>query len=547
MFSSKCISKPSAIVRLESGLEFLQHPPPLKSLSMKIIVKLFTSLQHVPQEIDVKNLQIYFQQLPCVLQQQIHQSVQNHYSHATHFVKHEQDLLFILWKLFFSERDKKLVLEEFLGNHWSSEVFNFLIKSDCDFQAISSLDIGSQQIDKKRLSYLFEITESTWKPEFRTLLLKLPNLVDLTLNEFCDDDTISLVGKNCKKLRNLVVVIKPESFQEQQLTDDGFLDLIDSQEKSPSLVRIDLSACYTSAVTAKAIINLEKIKTLVSLHVRSSHLNWLHLYHKMLRQSLQPNLSVSVLNVELGLYPEEIAAFFDGENSVIKILPQVFPKVAEFNLFHWAESAGMKEHAEGIKTCLELETLGFKTKVLSVDHCKRLEVLPRIFPNIHKLELRDLKIQQDALTLPFGQLKVVHLIKDLLPISFKVVVDIMINSLKLTEIKVVASKIIDATDEGFIETINENPHLKKLEDFSITVTSGESCQLTILLVHFLLSNCSNLRRLEKLVTWNITKEDVDRDILRETGFAVVMAKRKHWSLPWKAEDGTVHYEGSLTF
>jgi len=547
MFSSKCISKPSAIVRLEDGLEYLQNPPPLKSLSMKVLVQLFTCLQDVPNETDVTNLRLYIHQLPCVLQQQIHQSVQSHYSRATHFVKHEQDLLFILWKLFFSDRDKKLVLEEFLGNHWSSEVFKFLIESDADFQAITCLDIGSQQIDKKRLSYLFEITESTWKPEFRTLLSKLPNLVDLTLNEFCDDDTISLVGKHCKKMKNLVVIIKPESFQEQQLTDDGFLDLIDSQEKYPSLARIDLSSCYTSAVTAKAIINLEKIKTLVSLHVRSSHLHWLHLYHKLLRQTLRPNTSLTVLNVELSLYPEEIAAFFDGENSVIKILPLVFPQVGEFNLFHWAESAGVTEHAEGGRTCPELETLGFKTKVLSVDHCKKLELLPRIFPNIQKLELRDLKIHQDALTVPFGQLKVVHLIKDLLPISFQVVADIMKNSLKLTEIKVVASKIIDATDEGFVETFNQNPHLKRLEEFSITVTSGESCQLTILLVHFLLLNCSNLRRVEKLVTWNISKEDVDRDILRETGFAVVMAKRKHWSLPWKGEDGTVHYEGSLTF
>jgi len=545
MFASKCVSAPYAIVRIEAGSEPGQPPPSLKSLAVKAIVNLITGLTQHPQTVKVENLQIYFLQLPSSLHPQIQDSVAHELSTVVH--KYEQELLFLVWRLFFSDVINKLVLEEFLGNHWSNKVFQFCIQSHREFPAVKTLEIGSQQIDKKRLSYLFEITESTWKPELRILLSKLPNLVDLTLNEFCDDDTLSLVGKTCRRIKNLVIIIKPESFQEQQLTDDGFLDLIDSQEKCPSLVQIDISDCFTSAITAKAIINLEKITTLIRLHVRSSHLSWLHLYQKLMRQSLRPNFSVVVLSVYLGVHQEEVSAFFDGDNSIVSILPQVFPVLQDFNLFQWTQSLAVNQHLDGTKICPELSSLGCCTKVLSVNQCKNLAILPQLFPNVRELVLRDLKIHQDQLKAPFVNLKIVHLLKETLPISVGSVLDIMKHALKLTHIKVITPKIIDATDGGFIETFNQYPHLKNIQEFSISVTTREGCPLTILLVHFLVLHCPNLRRLDKLVTWNISKQDVDREFLLESGFGVVMAKRKHWSLPWKGEDGTIHHEGSLTF
>ena len=83
---------------------------------------------------------------------------------------------------------------------------------------------------QERLCFLFELSECSWKPELRTLLSScLPCLVSVTLHDFCDDDTLALVGHHCQHLRHLHISLGPESFSEQQLSDEGFSDLIDIQ------------------------------------------------------------------------------------------------------------------------------------------------------------------------------------------------------------------------------------------------------------------------------------------------------------------------------
>ena len=134
-------------------------------------------------------------------------------------------------------------------------------------------------------------------------------MVEVTLSEFCDDDCISLVGRLCKRLKHLKIVIKPESFLEQQLTDDGFLDLIDSQEKCPSLTRLDLSDCHSSGVTAKTVMSLDKIPSLARVHLRSGHFSWLQLTVRLPRQVVNRNRHVRVLEVELSPYQEEVDTF----------------------------------------------------------------------------------------------------------------------------------------------------------------------------------------------------------------------------------------------
>ena len=88
--------------------------------------------------------------------------------------------------------------------------------------------------DKERCSFLFELLESSWKPELKTLLSsRLPNLVSVTLHDFCDDDTLSLVGHHCHHLTHLhISLLGPpglQSYRKQQITDEGFSDLVDIQ------------------------------------------------------------------------------------------------------------------------------------------------------------------------------------------------------------------------------------------------------------------------------------------------------------------------------
>ena len=61
----------------------------------------------------------------------------------------------------------------------------------------------------------------------------LPCPVSVTLHDFCDDDTLALVGHHCQHLRHLRISLSPESFSEQQLSDEGFSDLIDIRKYYP--------------------------------------------------------------------------------------------------------------------------------------------------------------------------------------------------------------------------------------------------------------------------------------------------------------------------
>jgi hypothetical protein len=56
----------------------------------------------------------------------------------------------------------------------------------------------------ERLSYVYEVTETVWKPQLRLLLSRrLTALTRLTLAQFCDDDTLCLVGQCCPLLQLL--------------------------------------------------------------------------------------------------------------------------------------------------------------------------------------------------------------------------------------------------------------------------------------------------------------------------------------------------------
>jgi hypothetical protein len=51
---------------------------------------------------------------------------------------------------------------------------------------------------------VYEVTESVWKPQLRLLLSRrLTALTRLTLAQFCDDDTLCLVGQSCPLLQLL--------------------------------------------------------------------------------------------------------------------------------------------------------------------------------------------------------------------------------------------------------------------------------------------------------------------------------------------------------
>ena len=87
--------------------------------------------------------------------------------------------VFHAWLALFSGSD--LILEEFLGDHWSRLVFQHLVKEKTSHPNVTSLVLASREVNQERLCFLFELTESTWKPELQIFLSCLPNLTRLTL------------------------------------------------------------------------------------------------------------------------------------------------------------------------------------------------------------------------------------------------------------------------------------------------------------------------------------------------------------------------------
>merc|ERR1711874_780992 len=138
----------------------------------------------------------------------------------------------------------------------------------------------------------------------------------------------------------------------------------------------------------------------------------------------------------------------------------------------------------------------------------------------------------------FENLQVLHIVKETLAISFKIIADILKNSPRLTEFYVTTTKIIDASDENFIHLFLTTPHLAMLEVFSLCLTCPDSPTITGCLAMFLVGHCPALRRVDKMVTWNIGLDQLDKVKVEEAGFALVMARRSHWSLPWRGDDGT---------
>ena len=171
-------------------------------------------------------------------------------------------------------RAVELRLEEFLGDHWSRQAFHHILDSEEDWGHVRSLSLASREVSQERLCFLFELSECRWKPQLSSLLSRLSGLTTLHLTDFCDDDTVSLVGRHCPKLAHLTIALAPESFSEQQLSDEGFADLVESQlEQGSRLQQVRLADCYSSTISAKTVLQLSRIPTLNSLSARQCQPN----------------------------------------------------------------------------------------------------------------------------------------------------------------------------------------------------------------------------------------------------------------------------------
>ena len=95
------------------------------------------------------------------------------------------------------------------------------------------------------------------------------------------------------------------------------------------------------------------------------------------------------------------------------------------------------------------------------------------------------------------------------------------------------------TDSDILQLLTDHPHLTNLTKLNLDFSRASS--LSEKSVFSLLENCPGLRRLENLITWNISRESLNPEyLLSRFRMGVVYGARSHWSLHWKGEDGTFY-------
>jgi len=512
--------KPSAILNSDNVNEFVARPLKLKTLVTRSVAKLFEEGRYDDNLDTLENI-------PSSLKMDIFSRIKscNESFHSRNMAKEK---VFKAWLIFFAGSD--LGLEEFLGDHWSRLVFNHIVKCMNMMTAIKTLTLTSREVNQERLCFLFEITESKWKPELGIFLTHLPNLTHVTVNDFCDDDTVSMIGKHCDHLSYLRVSLGPESFSEQQLSDDGFSDLIQAQlARGPTLREVDIADCFTSAVTAKTILNFAKLQSVVKLHVMWSHFIWLDLSIRFLGKDFVQNHAVKLLTVKFGYDSLENSRYFSADQGAINFLSRVFPALEGLRFLNFSELE-TQEEIDNLKN-----TFGDKVKTVSIKKCKNLWVIQQMIPNVEKMELGILMCPE-VLNVRFEKLVDLSIHKDMFAIEFQFIHDMLACCTQIRVFKVFSLKMANYNEETLIQLFTEKKHLQELQVFSLNFRT--SCPISSHLIHFLIATCPHLEKIDNLLSWNLDNLDLNR--LKSYGKSVMFARKSHWSLPWKTEDGNLH-------
>jgi len=506
--------KPVWMLRKDVGGEFLHRPLQLRTLTTRKLAKLL-DVSCTPQQ-----LQEAVQYLPAPLRMDIFKRIMSNNDKVRSRMAVKENV-FHAWLALFSGAD--LTLEEFLGDHWSHLVFQHLVKEQTSLPHVTNLALASREVNQERLCFLFELTESTWKPQLQVFLSCLPNLTRLTLSDFCDDDTVAIVGKTCSCLAYLSISLGPESFSEQQLSDDGFADLIESQRlRSCSLREVDLSNCFTSAVTAKTILNFSKLESVTRLHVMWSHFLWIDLSIRFLGVDFEQNHFVKVLSIKFGHDSFENLRHFNTDQGAIGFVSKVFPDLEELRLLNMFE----------FETPEEVDNLRSKygkiVKVVNMQKCRNLDQLAVMLPNVEKMEL-GIVMNPDAPSIPFPCLTQLTISKDMFAMDFEFVHDLLACCVSISTFKVFSLKLANYKEEKLLNLFHSKPHIQRLRDLEFNFRT--SAPITDAILHWLVVHCPRLERLGNLLSWNLG--NLNRNLIEEAGGVLVLAKKSHWSLPWR--------------
>eukprot|EP00088_Acartia_fossae_P047343 TRINITY_DN5131_c0_g1_i3.p1 TRINITY_DN5131_c0_g1~~TRINITY_DN5131_c0_g1_i3.p1 ORF type:complete len:584 (+),score=79.14 TRINITY_DN5131_c0_g1_i3:43-1794(+) len=565
--------KPISLVKRDKDSVKLSRVKSLVKLSASCISRNFILRGLHCEDRNTKKLEVlesYFSPLPWILRGVVYSDILKNLSRQQDICltllpetgprKCESDhACFLPWKLFASQSKLLNLSEVFSEGSGGNEILHFVLDSEPEsVQHFSKLVLSSCEISSTNLSYTYEVTDSIWKPQLHTLFTKLVNISHLVLKYFCDDDTLSIVGKFCKNLHYLEIHLLPETMKDQQLTDEGFEDLIQYQVRHPSIKEINLKECYSQSVTSRSTISLSEIPSLHTLHIRSFHLSWISLQICNSKRDTFP-ASTTLKNLSINFFTDG-SEVMDTMKNCFDVVPE--PRFVQFLLeliplfFNRLERINL-DGIHGDLLPIKDETLRFLKNVVSL----RIKKLPRLLelteslPRLQELELYYVPFSTTTFDEscpsplpPFQSLTKLSIYKD----SFRH--SILLSDLKhllhatpaLRDLKIHQLTIKTKRNED-LDNINEDelinlfesiPHLRNLTTLHLIL--NDSRCLTERTLMFLLSHCPWLEDLNNLLYWNVSYDTLDVKYLTGLGYSISYGSRYHWGLPWKGDDGTVY-------
>lgn len=153
-----------------------------------------------------------------------------------------------------------------------NQIFQLILNSELHFDHLSKVYLGSSGLasGSSKGSFLYEsISEDVLLADLKQFFIKCPNLSDLTLDSFCNDDIlVEAVGQHCKKLKKLVLILNPLTCPDKtRLTDDGLIDFIEDSKAVETLEILHLDQAIAAEITPKSLSRLNKMSNLKELGV----------------------------------------------------------------------------------------------------------------------------------------------------------------------------------------------------------------------------------------------------------------------------------------
>ena len=302
------------------------------------------------------------------------------------------------------------------------------------------------------------------------------------------------------------------------------------QAERGTLRELNIAGCHSKSVTAKTVLNLAKIPSLEVLHLVIDHFKGLAVSMKFFSANFSPSKSVRTLVIHDGRHD------YSQLRGDINFVRAVFPEVISYRimdldrLFEFLDDS---KFGSILRTKFDRKIHGGSVKRVSV---RNLTSVHEMFQDAKSLSIEiemNPKLEEH---IRFDNLQDLTVMKEKFNIEFELIHDLLRSCSRIKKFKVEATSLADYNEAKFIRLFHDTRHLRDLEHFSLSFRI--SCKITMSFLILLLETCPHLKYVGNLLTWEVSPDDMND--VRKLGKVAMFASRYHWSLPWRAEDGSLY-------